>query len=157
MKKIDLGQTITILANVGVIAGIVFLAVELQQNNELLEAEARQALVDRRISLAEIVASNGELANVVSKAQAGDPLSPGKRRQLYALNISIFAMVESQFAEYQRGRLELEDVTVGGLTNALSDSGLSANVRQFWESWKHTTNAEFREFVEERVISSTSE
>ena len=30
LKKIDLGQTISILANVGVIAGIVFLAVELR-------------------------------------------------------------------------------------------------------------------------------
>ena len=39
MKKIDLGQSITMLANIGVIAGIVFLAVELQQNNELLRVE----------------------------------------------------------------------------------------------------------------------
>ena len=156
MRKIYLGQTITILANVGVIAGIVFLAVELQQNNELLEAEARQALVDRRISLAGMVASNDELANVVAKAQAGEEaLSPGERRQLYALNVSIFAMVESQFAEYQRGRLELEDVTVGGLTNALSDSGLSGNVLEFWETWKHTTNPDFREFVEEQAIEKT--
>ena len=39
MKKIDVSQTLGILANIGVIAGIIFLAVELQQNNELLEAE----------------------------------------------------------------------------------------------------------------------
>ena len=32
-KKIDLGQIITICANIGVIAGIVFLGIELQQNN----------------------------------------------------------------------------------------------------------------------------
>ncbi len=157
MKKIALGQTITILANIGVIAGIVFLAVELQQNNELLESEARQALVDRRISLAEIVASNAELANVVAKAQAGEALAPGEQRQLYALNVSIFAMVESQFAEYQRGRLEFEDVTVGGLINALSGSGLSGNVLEFWTAWKNTTNGEFRAFVEEHVISNTPE
>jgi hypothetical protein len=37
-KKIDLGETIPALANVGVIAGIVFLAVEPRQNRELLEA-----------------------------------------------------------------------------------------------------------------------
>ena len=43
MKKIDLGQTITILANVGVIVGIVFLAIELRQNNELLGQQARIA------------------------------------------------------------------------------------------------------------------
>jgi hypothetical protein len=41
MKKIDLGQTVQILANLGVIAGIVFLGIELQQNNALLGAQAR--------------------------------------------------------------------------------------------------------------------
>jgi hypothetical protein len=35
MKKIDLGQAIQV-ANVGVIAGIVFLGVEIHQNNEVM-------------------------------------------------------------------------------------------------------------------------
>jgi len=33
MKKIDLGQTLSITANVGVIGGIFFLAYELNKNN----------------------------------------------------------------------------------------------------------------------------
>jgi hypothetical protein len=41
MKKIDIGQTIGILANRGVIAGIVFLTIEINQNSEALESEAR--------------------------------------------------------------------------------------------------------------------
>lgn len=45
MKKLDFGQTVSLLANIGVIAGIIFLAVELRQNNELMSAEAR---ADRR-------------------------------------------------------------------------------------------------------------
>ena len=57
MKKIDLGQTITILANVGVIAGIVFLGIELQQNNELLVVQAEMAMSDVRANtiLADVV------------------------------------------------------------------------------------------------------
>ena len=46
MKKIDLGQTISILANVGVIAGIVFLGFELRQNNALMAADARVVRAD---------------------------------------------------------------------------------------------------------------
>ena len=41
MKNIDLGRTLNTLSNVGVIAGIIFLAVELNQNNEFLELEAK--------------------------------------------------------------------------------------------------------------------
>ena len=37
MKKGDLGQTLNTLANVGVIAGIVFLAIEVRQNQATLE------------------------------------------------------------------------------------------------------------------------
>ncbi len=45
MKNIDLGQTLNTLANVGVIAGIIFLAYELNQNNEFLELEAKATRV----------------------------------------------------------------------------------------------------------------
>ncbi len=38
MKKIDLGQAIGILANVGVIAGIVLLGMGLRQNDEVVVA-----------------------------------------------------------------------------------------------------------------------
>lgn len=41
MKTLDLGQKIGILANLGVIAGIVFLGYELRQNNENLLAQSR--------------------------------------------------------------------------------------------------------------------
>jgi len=43
MKKVDIGQTITIVANVGVIAGIIFLGVELSQNSETARLQAAQS------------------------------------------------------------------------------------------------------------------
>ena len=42
MKNIDVGQTITILAIVGVIAGIVFLGFEIQQNTTAMKSTAAQ-------------------------------------------------------------------------------------------------------------------
>ena len=41
MKKIDLGQTSAVLANIGVSAGVVFLAIEVRQNNTELSAQSR--------------------------------------------------------------------------------------------------------------------
>ena len=41
MKKINLDRTIQIIANVGVIAGIVFLGMEINQNNEAMAVQAR--------------------------------------------------------------------------------------------------------------------
>ena len=39
MKKLDFAQTASLLANLGVIAGIIFLGFELGQNNDLLAAQ----------------------------------------------------------------------------------------------------------------------
>ena len=40
MKKIKPARLVTLIANIGVIAGILLLAFELRQNNDLMEAEA---------------------------------------------------------------------------------------------------------------------
>ena len=45
MKKIDLIQTTQVLANLGVIAGIVFLGIEIGQNSDVMEAQTRLNLI----------------------------------------------------------------------------------------------------------------
>jgi hypothetical protein len=51
MKQIDYGQAAQVLANVGVLAGIIFLAFELQQNNELLNMQIRATTLEQRQSV----------------------------------------------------------------------------------------------------------
>ncbi len=51
MKKISLGQTITILANIGVIAGIVFLRFEMRQNTIAVKSTAAQGIHDQIVSI----------------------------------------------------------------------------------------------------------
>lgn len=74
MKKLDLGQAVTVLANLGVIAGIAFLAIEVQQNNELLAAQARSDLTGRRADFVEMGITSPDLAEIIVKAGSGEPL-----------------------------------------------------------------------------------
>jgi hypothetical protein len=46
MKKIDLNQGVNTLANLGVIAGIVFLALEINQNSEMMRAQTRNEVAN---------------------------------------------------------------------------------------------------------------
>jgi len=50
---LEIGQVLTLGANLGVIAGIVFLAMELRQNNRLLAAQARYSLREYRNDIAD--------------------------------------------------------------------------------------------------------
>jgi hypothetical protein len=50
MNSPKINDWLTLLANVAVVGGIVFLAVEISQNNELLRSESRQALVTNDVA-----------------------------------------------------------------------------------------------------------
>jgi len=52
---INIGESLGILANIGVIAGIIFLAMELRQNNNLLAAQARYSLRQYRSDIADSI------------------------------------------------------------------------------------------------------
>jgi hypothetical protein len=67
MTKVDVGQTIQILANVGVIAGIVFLGFELRQNNALLQEQARSQFASGSASIKQALYENtGALPSIIS-------------------------------------------------------------------------------------------
>lgn len=82
MKKIDLGQLIQILANVGVIAGIVFLGIEVQQNNALLGAQARTSRTQLRVDGLQSAMSNPDLLQARLKRRDGQTLTPIERALL---------------------------------------------------------------------------
>jgi hypothetical protein len=81
MKKIDLGQTVGILANFGVIAGIIFLAVELQQNNEMMRAQTRSELSRDVIELQSSNMNDSAYADVLLRGNKGEELSELERYQ----------------------------------------------------------------------------
>ena len=65
MKKIDLSQTINILANLGVIAGIVFLAIEVRSASDANSLQAANASAEgfNQVNLA--LASDPDLSRIV--------------------------------------------------------------------------------------------
>lgn len=108
MKKLDLGQMISILANIGVIAGIAFVAYELRQNNEFLQAQARESVHERRTSINLLPTVTPELASTIDKYDSGQPLSGAEQLVLDGLNRATLATFEWQFGEYRRGRLSYD-------------------------------------------------
>jgi hypothetical protein len=99
VKKIDLGQAISILANAGVIAGIVFLALELRQNNELLAAEGR---INRANQIRETwngVTNHPEMAPLFVKDRNGEALTEAEEVLLNAYWMSTLIGLQWQFQE----------------------------------------------------------
>lgn len=147
MKKIDLGQTISILANLGVIAGIVFLGIELQQNNALLAAESRAASLGNRMNLRE-KALDPQIAEVIVRANLNQDLTPVQRLQLFTLHRMQMEQWEWAYAEAELGEGQLPPLdSIRDLFSRFP--GLD----EFWKENKQAFPSEFREWVDETLVA----
>ena len=75
---IDLSEIISVLANIGVLAGILFLALELRQNNRLPSAQARYSLRQYRSDIADTIMSPHVL-QATHRYSRGEDVTPAER------------------------------------------------------------------------------
>ena len=82
MKTPDFVQSLSIIANIGVIVGIVFLAVEIRESNTQATIATVQDVVDQNSGWREFIAADGELAEIYAKGMADlVQLSPREKTQ----------------------------------------------------------------------------
>jgi hypothetical protein len=115
MQKINLGQTISILANVGVIAGIVFLAVEIGQNHTALEEQntltrisGRDAALEYFSSHRRIQLENPELLEMQLRAKSGGTLTDLEKEQFFLLCQDYVFLLLTVYNRFDSLGLDLE-------------------------------------------------
>ena len=88
MNTDNLNKWLTLVANVGVIAGIAFLAMEIRQSNQIAVATNEIAIRDSYGSSNELVAANPEIARILSKARDRDAEFTGPETEMAEYFIS---------------------------------------------------------------------
>jgi hypothetical protein len=152
MKTVDLGQIVTILANLGVIAGIVFLAYEVRQNNELLGIEQRASSFDRQVSTVDVVLNNSETDLLDLLAESVDDMSPKNRNTLMLLGVRMFIVYEQAFQDVQAGLIE-EDDAIRALRAVYQRPVLNYGLPLAWETYRKRARPDFVEWMEENIIA----
>jgi len=100
MKKIDLGQSITILANLGVLAGLVFLGIEIRQNTSIARANAYQENVRSLVAWRQGIAESEELTRSLGYYTDGrldDIEDPIERRRIGLLINNVIDIYQNAF------------------------------------------------------------
>ena len=110
--ELDIGQVIGIVANLGVIAGIVFLGVELRQNNRLSAAQARYSLRQYRSDIVDSLMQPHVLV-ATHKWVRGEALTDEERTTGLMVAIKIIELWEWQYGEYAAGMLRKSELPVG--------------------------------------------
>lgn len=110
MKKIDIGQTITILANIGIISSIIFLGLEFRQNSEAAQIQAAQSYLNLSHQLDFRIVDDPSLVTLLRTPL--ENMSPIEKFRLDRWHFGLFRTWESGFYLYKRGVLE-EDLWSG--------------------------------------------
>jgi hypothetical protein len=112
-----LNQWLTLVANVGVVDGFVFLGLEIQQNSDAINAQTYQSRAEAAQELSTTIMDSEHFVPLLAKLGSGlfpsDPavlaeLNPEDRIRLTAFHQWMRVALDNQFYQYQRGFLDEE-------------------------------------------------
>ena len=106
MSLDSFSKWLTIIANIGVLAGILFLAIEISQNNQLMESEARLAQSNSAQEAWREIYQNDGTAELFAKVQAGTQLDDVERIKLEAYQRRQILSLQFQYLEFSNGMLD---------------------------------------------------
>ena len=148
MKRIELGQAIGILANIGVLGGLLLLVFELRQNNELMAAEGRFNRLTMVSAGWGSWAVDGDLTELRVRAGNNEELNEFEWRRVEGAVMRIFVNLEWIHRELPEGSPERNynrEVQRGRFAN-------DASYRKVWESRKKAFDPGFVQWMEENVV-----
>jgi hypothetical protein len=143
---------LTVVANVGVIAGILFLALEVRQNNELLEADARFNRMRVSWDGWQSRAEHGDLTDLLVAARNGETLTEAERERVDAVTTRIFVAYEWTYRELSPDSPERAYILVG--LRAMFEEGGSDQDRRVWGTRRSRFDPEFVQWVEDEILSN---
>lgn len=128
MKSSKVSELLTLVANIAVVGGIVFLGIELRQNNELLRSESRQALIANDVTS---LTANLENADVFEVLVAGDSLSAEDQLRLSFMFALDLRNREFEYFQYVNGLLDEE--TWAAYLNVIRINHSTELGRKWWD------------------------
>ena len=101
MDKVN--QYLTLLGNLGVVVGIIFLVIEIRNNTLATEGQTRDAMTERMISWQMNIAANEFTALAITKAVNGEELTQAEGLAVQATVLANMRIWENEYFQYQRG------------------------------------------------------
>ncbi len=147
MNYAKLNSWLSLLANLGVIAGIVFLGMEIEQNNKLLRAESTFNMLQNRQSLRTQVFEDPEIAELMVKGQNGELLSDVDQYRLTNRVEGTIIGWEWEYRQFLEGNIEEIPFPAWRI---LLNSPLYQHVA--WRSVEGKLSAEFLQFLNENIV-----
>ena len=153
MDAEKLSRWLTLGANLAVLVGIVFLAIEIQQNTVMTRAQITQGRAEAAMSLAESTYNSDFMPDIWVKVGEGQSLTASEKFRYLTWIRATLRNQENNIQQYNQGLLgEHMPRAVSGVIRAVIET--SPVGREYWEGAKHLYSDEFIEIVDSVIAES---
>jgi hypothetical protein len=152
MKKIELGQLLGLLANFGVILGIVFLAVEINQSNRLARLQMRNEIAQSVAGLAFSVATDALAPGLNLRGRDPESLTPEESLRLSLMTTALWRTRENMHYQYENGLFDESEFAAE--RDSWAGTLSSPWALQFYCAQKHFFSQGYIEVVESMLPSA---
>jgi len=155
MKLSNLNEWLTLLTNVGVLAGIVFLGIEMQQNTQMMHAQTRDSVTDKLMNWYIEISTDQNAAELLYKGNQGEILPDTVESLAYSFMVlSNLRMWENEWYQYQIGLFDETEFNPrlfswGNLVRGLP------GYASIWENASDTFSPDFRELIDGLMVESS--
>ena len=139
---------LTLLANFGVVAGVVFLAYEIQQNNELLIQESRYLMLENQKDWKMFLTSDPEIAKLIYGTKTGELNELDKNRRIEILS-GVLLTWQWEWEQSQTGLLGKTTLPIEGFRTVWKMQHMQAD----WAKLKQTLSPRFANFLELKIAN----
>ena len=154
MNADSMNKWLTLAANLGVVAGLVFLGIEINQNTRATIAAASEEVTNQSLDYFALGMDNQVIARALHKQASSIELDAFERDQLWRHQFYNFRVFQNVYMQYYRGFLEQEEwdtyrIVLG--SRLLNDP----NAKQMWNDtaggWNPRFEREVNLVIEESV------
>jgi hypothetical protein len=138
-----LNRWLTLGANVGVLLGIAFLIVELNQTNEMNRGETRNQIASELSELLRDVSNNPQLAELIVRAENGEELTPRENMQYTQRILSMLRYFENVHYQFRQGLYDESEFSTQKEAWRKVYAGSKTTVG-IWCEYRMTFSPEFR-------------
>jgi hypothetical protein len=142
LNTVKLNQWLTLGANFGVLAGLLLLVVELNQNHEMMRSQTRHEMSAGIVDLLQTPANNEQLADLILRAGRGEDLTDVEQFQFELRTNALLRYWEDVHYQYRAG---LYDAVEFGKQKEAWKASLSSSVgfRRYWCKVRQLYSPEF--------------
>ena len=155
MKLSTINESVSIIANIGVIASIVFLGLEMRQNTSMIKSQTRDAMTEKQMQFFEALVENEEIAEIwVTATESSDELVSDltnlRRWEFYWM--TQLRMWENEWYQYQQGLFEAEEFESRlALYERISTQPIYAD---HWKTISYSFAPSFRQLIDGMIAEA---